>query len=77
MGGYTNLASSPSTYFNACRVIQSATVQSLVDANKALHFAKHNTDVGLEYVPLGDMQSLTLTTFTDAAFACRHDNARR
>ena len=55
--------------------ITSATVQTLLDANKSLRFAKSNNDVALEYVPLGDPSSLTLVTFTDAAFASRHDSS--
>ena len=55
--------------------ISCATVKTLQDANRALRFSKANNDVGLEYSRLGSIHDLSIATFSDAAFACRHDNS--
>ena len=55
--------------------INNATVATLLEANKMLRFAKANSDVGLEYSPLGSLDELTLVTFSDAAFASRQNHA--
>ena len=55
--------------------ISCATVKTLQDANRALRFSKANNDVALEYCPIGKLEDLAITTFSDAAFACRHDNS--
>ena len=55
--------------------ISGATVRTLQEANKALRFAKANSDVSLEYAPIGKPEDLVVVTFTDAAFSSRHDGA--
>ena len=55
--------------------ISCATVETLQDANRALRFSKANGDVALEYSPIGVLEDLAIITFSDAAFACRHDNS--
>ena len=55
--------------------INNATIATLLEANKMLRFAKANSDVGLEYSPLGTLDELTMVTFSDAAFASRQNHA--
>eukprot|EP00439_Symbiodinium_sp_Y106_P023316 s10_g2.t2 len=50
-----------------------ATVATLLAANKALRFAKANSDVGLCYQYLGSFSDLVLVAYSDASFACRPD----
>ena len=50
-----------------------ATVATLLAANKALRFAKANSDVGLCYQYLGPFSDLVLVAYSDASFACRPD----
>ena len=53
--------------------VNSATVGTLKEANKALRFAKQHSDVTLQYKRLGDPSELTFMTYCDAAFASRAD----
>ena len=51
-----------------------ATVSTIIAANKALRFAKANSDVQLLYPPLGgDLEDLVFVAYSDAAFATRSD----
>ena len=50
-----------------------ATVSTLQAANKALRFAKENSDVGLHYQWIGDVDDLVVVGYSDASFACRED----
>ena len=47
----------------------------LMDCNKLLKFSKDNSDVGLVYEHLGEVQDLRLLCFFDAAFATRTDGS--
>eukprot|EP00435_Cladocopium_sp_Y103_P047602 s1999_g14.t1 len=46
---------------------------TVFEANKLLKFAKLNSDVGLVFSPLGDMQDWRLVTAFDASFCSRAD----
>ena len=46
-----------------------------MDCNKLLKFSKDNSDVGLVYEHLGEVQDLHLLCFFDAAFATRTDGS--
>ena len=50
-----------------------ATVATLQAANKALRFAKENSDVGLHYQWLGPVDDLVIVGYSDASFACSED----
>ena len=50
-------------------------VKSLLDANKLLKFAKENSDVGLRYRHIGEVQDLQLVAMVDASFASRGDGS--
>ena len=54
-------------------VTSKATVSTLHSANKALRFAKENSDVGLHYGYLGPLSELVIVGYSDASFACRED----
>ena len=53
--------------------VTKATVKTLESANKALRFAKANSDVGLDYRRLGSKDDITFVAYSDASFACRSD----
>ena len=54
--------------------VTKATVSTLIAANKALRFAKANSDVQLLYPPLGDnLEDIVFVAYSDAAFATRSD----
>ena len=55
--------------------VSKATNQTLMDCNKLLKFSKDNSDVGLVYEHLGEVQDLRLLCFFDAAFATRTDGS--
>ena len=50
-------------------------VKSLLEANKLLKFAKENSDVGLRYRHIGEVQDLQLVAMVDASFASRGDGS--
>ena len=50
-------------------------VKSLLEANKLLKFAKENSDVGLRYRHIGEIEDLRLVAMTDASFASRGDGS--
>ena len=54
--------------------VPKATIATILAANKALRFAKNNSDVRLQYAPLGaTVEDITFVAYSDAAFACRSD----
>ena len=54
--------------------VPKATVATITSTNKALRFAKANSDVRLQYSPLGaGVEDVTFIAYSDAAFACRAD----
>ena len=53
--------------------VKDATTETLREANKILRFAKHHSDVRLQFRPLGEPQNLTFMIYSDAAFASRQD----
>ncbi|CAE7901478.1 GIP [Symbiodinium sp. KB8] len=54
--------------------VPKATIATILAANKALRFAKNNSDVKLQYAPLGaTVEDITFVAYSDAAFACRTD----
>ena len=54
--------------------VTKATVSTIIAANKALRFAKANSDVQLLYPPLGDnLEDIVFVAYSDAAFATRSD----
>ena len=58
---------------NLAGSITRATTSTLAECNKALRFAKHHSDVKLEYQFLGPINELTFLVYCDAAFASRAD----
>ena len=54
--------------------VSKATVATLREANKALRYAKSNSDVCLHFTNIGSPSDLTFITYCDAAFASRPDN---
>ena len=53
--------------------VATATVDTVLQANKALRFAKSNSDAGLCFRPLGSPDDLVLVAYSDASFASRAD----
>ena len=53
--------------------ITKAKTSTLDQANKALRYAKENSDVGLEFRYLGDKNDITFVAYSDASFASRDD----
>ena len=56
-----------------CGEVTRATVGTLRAANKALRFAKENSDVGLKFVNLGQPKDLAMVAMSDAAWGVRAD----
>ena len=55
--------------------ITKANVQTIMDCNRLLKFAKDSKDIGLQYRPLGAPQDLRLLAFFDAGFSTRNDGS--
>eukprot|EP00913_Durusdinium_trenchii_P003738 g3460.t1 len=55
--------------------ISKATVQTVLDCNRLLKFAKDNKDVGLQYRHIGHPSELRLLCFFDAGFSTRNDGS--
>ena len=58
---------------NLAGQISKATTSTLDQANKALRYAKENSDVGLEFRHLGSREEVTFIAYSDASFASRAD----
>ena len=56
-----------------CGEVTRATVGTLRAANKALRFAKENSDVGLKFINLGQPKELAMVAMSDAAWGVRAD----
>ena len=53
--------------------VTKATVQTVLDCNRLLKFAKDNKDIGLQYRHIGSPRDLRLLCFFDAGFSTRND----
>ena len=53
--------------------VTKATVQTVLDCNRLLKFAKDNKDIGLQYRHIGSPHDLRLLCFFDAGFSTRND----
>eukprot|EP00438_Fugacium_kawagutii_P019118 Skav204381 [mRNA] locus=scaffold4897:193896:199406:+ [translate_table: standard] len=53
--------------------ITKATTETLKDANKALRFAKQNSDAGLQFHALGELSDMVLVAMSDASWGIRRE----
>ena len=56
-------------------LVNKGTIQTLMDTNRLLKFAKENKDIGLTYNHIGECESLRLLCFFDAGFSTRNDGS--
>ena len=56
-------------------MVNNGKVSTITELNRTLKFAKENADVGLQFMPLGDIKNLRLVTMFDASFSARPDGS--